>query len=172
VPADQDYEAGLQDALKPLSAAYRTVRMNTPCFGNRARFYFVGGAPWATTTFAKPELVRVGYVRFTRKDVDGFLARLHDQSWNQQEPPFAFGPKASADYRAAIRAENAAARADVQNVFSREDLMAGASIVKLILDNGNPSATVYFVRNGNYLFGYALAKFKDVQPAEEPAEPK
>jgi exopolyphosphatase/pppGpp-phosphohydrolase len=172
VPGDRDYEAGLQELLKSVTAAYRTVRMNTPCFGNRNRFYFVGGAPWATTTFSRPEMVRVGYVPFTRKDVEGFLARLHDQSWNQQEPPFDFAPKASADYRAAIRAENAAARADVQNVFAREDLMAGASLVKMILDNGNPSATDFFVRNGNYLFGYALAKYKDLQPEEAPADRK
>ena len=39
----------------------------------------------------------------------------------------------------------------------------------MILDNGNPSAHVFFVRNGNYLYGYALDKYKDIKIGEDVA---
>lgn len=163
VPAEQDFDTGLEAVVAKVAAGYRTLRMNTPCYGNRNRIYFVGGAPWAVTTFMQPESVRLGWVPFSRQDTETFIDRLRKGTWNQVEPTYSFGPTVGADARAAIRQESTAARAGVQNVFSREDLLAGASLVRMVQAQANPSAQFFFVRNGNYLFGYALEKFDDLR---------
>jgi hypothetical protein len=62
---------------------------------------------------------------------------------------------------AAIRKQALKDRADVQNVFVREDLLSGVSIMRAILNSSNPSAKIRFVRGGNYIYGYALEKFKN-----------
>jgi hypothetical protein len=160
---DVDYMAGLQSALRPVTAAYNTERMNTPCLGSRNRIYLIGGAAWATATFSRPEAALWGYVPLSRRDIDLFYDHLIDKSYNQTEPVFHFGPQLKAPQQERIKKANATDRAGVVEVFSREDLLAGVSIIRLILDQGNPSAHVWFVRNGNYLFGYALEKYKDLR---------
>jgi exopolyphosphatase/pppGpp-phosphohydrolase len=170
VAPEKDYDAGLQESLTKVAGAYRVSRMNTPCLGNRKRFYLVGGAPWATATYARPEAQGWGYVPLARQDVDGFFTSLRSGKWNQDEPRFTFDPKVTAAQQAKIRKDNLAERTNVQNVFGREDLMAGVSLIRTVLDEGNPKASVYFVRNGNYLFGYALGKFKDIQLAQAAPE--
>jgi hypothetical protein len=67
----------------------------------------------------------------------------------------------TAAQRAAIQHKIEEDRKKVMDTFSREDLMAGVSILRTIVDKGNASASVWFVRNGNYLFGYALKQYKD-----------
>ena len=58
-----------------------------------------------------------------------------------------------------IRATAKRDRAEVMNIFDREDLLSGVSIMKTVLDSGNPSAIVTFVRDGgNFLRGYVLEK--------------
>ena len=163
VASGGDYVAGLQKTLAPVTAAYNTERMNTPCLGSRNRIYLIGGAAWATATFARPEGALWGYVPLTRTDVDAFYQRLTDNSWNQGDPVFAFPRQTSALDRELTRKAHATDRAAVQNVFSREDLLAGVSIIRVILDQAKPSARVWFVRNGNYLFGYALEKYKGLR---------
>jgi hypothetical protein len=98
-----------------------------------------------------------------RPGIDDFLGQLRSGKWNQTEPRAVFDPKIPASQLDAIRKANETDRASVENVFSREDLIAGVSLLNTILDNANPSAKLYFVRNGNYLFGYALEKFKTLQ---------
>ena len=169
VPPGGDYLVNLQNTLKPVSEAYNNERMNTPCLGSRSRIYLIGGASWATATFSRPEAALWGYVPLARKDVDLFYKHLSDSSWNQIEPDFHFAPQVTQTQREKIKKANAADRADVQNVFSREDLLAGVSIIRLILDQGNPAARVWFVRNGNYLFGYALEKYKDLRFGQDAA---
>ena len=163
VPPGGDYVDGLQKALKPVSEDYNTERMNTPCLGSRSRIYLIGGAAWAAATYLRSEAALWGYVPLARRDIDLFYQHLTDGSWNQIEPEFHFDSKIPQARRDKIKKANAADRADVQNIFSREDLLAGASIIRLILDQGNPSARVWFVRNGNYLFGYALEKYRDLR---------
>src|SRR5262249_27009306 len=93
--ANPNYDAGLQSAMADISQAYRTERMNTPCLGNRKIFYFMGGAAWATATFAKPEAARRSFVKLARADVSFFVKSLHDEQWNQGDPQFHFAPKTS-----------------------------------------------------------------------------
>ena len=169
VPADNDYYTGLQESLKKVASAYRVERMNTPCLGSRTRIYFVGGAPWATATFSRPEAALWGYVPLAKRDIDGFLKSLRNGKWNQEAPRYTFEARVSPAKQAAIKKANQSDRSSVQNVFSQEDLLAGVSLIRMILDNGNPSAHVFFVRNGNYLYGYALDKYKDIKIGEDVA---
>lgn len=67
----------------------------------------------------------------------------------------------TAAQRAAIQHKIDEDREKVMGTFSHEDLMAGVSILRTIVDKGNSSASAWFVRNGNYLFGHALKQYKD-----------
>jgi len=155
-----DYPAALDTFVKTdVNPAYNLQRMNTPCLGGRDRIYAIGGAPWAVATFTVPEAALWGYVPLSRKQLDGFLSHLKDGTY-QNEPTFYFGPRVPEDQRQMVRSTNAADRKRVQDVFSKEDLLAGATLLKTILDQSKPSAQIWFVRNGNYLFGYALEKYR------------
>lgn len=171
VPQGTDFLTGLQNVLVQVRANYNTARMNTPCLGSRSKVYFIGGASWATATFAHPETALWGYVPLTRRDVDVFFDHLADGTWNQKEPQFYFAHSVTAKQKDEIRKAHLVDRQSVQNVFSREDLLAGVSLIRTIVDSGNPSAKIWFVRNGNYLFGYALEKYKDIRFDEDPSAP-
>lgn len=140
---------------------YDELRMNTPCLESRNMIYFSGGAAWATATFVHPEAALWGYVPLTRAEVENFARQLEDGSWNRTPPQLRFGPRITVTQRAEIQRKLDGDRKKVLDTFSREDLMAGVAIMRTILDKGNRSARVWFVRNGNYLFGYALKKYKD-----------
>ena len=142
--------------IKP---AYRKATLNNPCLANRGRIYWIGGAAWASATFTHPERATNAFVTMTRKELDGFLAKLKDGSWNANSPSLTFSKDTPESVRSSM---NAAALKDwkgVQNVFVREDLIAGVSLFRSILDSSNPNAKVIFVRNGNLLYGYALTRF-------------
>jgi hypothetical protein len=167
VPAG-DYTTNLPSFVaSTVAPAYNTQRMNTPCLGSRTRIYFIGGAAWAMTTFEHPEAALWGYVPIRLADVDDFLRHLSDGSWNQAPLQFHFGPNVTAAQQGPVRAAAAVAFKKVQDTFPREDLMAGASLLKLILTQGNPKAQARFVRNANYLFGYALDKFSGIKFASK-----
>jgi len=170
VPAGQDYAAALPVfAKQQVSPKYDEARMNTPCLESRSRIYLSGGAAWATATFVHPEAAAWGYVPLTRSDVDAFARRLADGTWNRP-PQFHFGAQVKPADRAAIQQRHAADRKKVEDTFSKEDLMAGVALIRLVLDKGNPAAKVWFVRNGNYLFGYALKQHEgDVRFGNESA---
>jgi hypothetical protein len=52
-------------------------------------------------------------------------------------------------------------RVDGDGGLCASGALAGATMCAAGLDKGNPSASAWFVRNGNYLFGYALKRYKD-----------
>jgi hypothetical protein len=136
--------------------------MDTPCLANRKRVYWSGGAAWATATFTHPEWALDGWVIISKADLNGFLARLESKTWNRGEMKITF-PTAkpqTPQMESKIRDQATKDRADVQNVFSREDLVSGVSIMKTILEVSNPTALVQFVRNGNFIDGYALEKYR------------
>ena len=160
-----DIKAGIESLAKDeVGPAYKVESMNEPCLANRQRIYWVGGAAWATASFSHPERALNGYVVIYRRDLETFLARLSDGTWNQKPLVFSFAKDTPVAEQNAIRAK---AQQDwtgdkgVQNVFVREDLLAGVSIMKSVLEASNPSAVIVFARNGNYIFGYALDKYKE-----------
>ena len=149
----------MTDQVRP---DYKKQSMDTPCLANRQRVYWSGGAAWATATFTHPEWALDGWVIISKTDLNGFLARLKDGTWNQGEMRITFpiAKPQTPQMQTKIRDQAAKDRADVQNVFSREDLVSGVSIMKTILEVSNPTALVQFVRNGNFIDGYALEQYR------------
>lgn len=163
-----DLNTGVESLMSDINAAYEKQSADIPCLRNRQRVYWTGGAAWATATFTHPERALNGWVVITKQDLDSFVAHLKDGTWNQKDPVFRFPKEVPSDPKlaaakkareAAIRTQALKDRADVQNVFVREDLLSGVSIMRAILNASNPSASVRFVRSGNYIYGYALEKF-------------
>jgi hypothetical protein len=172
-----DLNAGIASLVADVSASYEKQSRDVPCLRNRQRVYWTGGAAWATATFTHPERALNGWVVITKQDLDKFIARLKDGSWNQKDPVFPFSKEVPQDKQkaaakkareAAIRTQALKDRADVQNVFVREDLLTGVSIMRAILNSSNPSASVRFVRSGNYIYGYALEKYREGKQASLP----
>ena len=162
--------AGVESLMTDINAAYEKQSRDIPCLRNRERIYWTGGAAWGTATFTHPEKALSGWVMITSKDLDNFLAQLKAKTWNQKQPVFHFSTEVPTDPKkaaakkareAGIRKQALKDRADVQNVFVREDLLSGVSIMRAILNSSNPSAKIRFVRGGNYIYGYALEKFKN-----------
>jgi hypothetical protein len=174
---NSDIVPGVEALMIDINSAYEKQSRDIPCLRNRDRIYWTGGAAWATATFTHPEKALSGWVMITKQDLDSFLAQLKANTWNQKQPVFHFSkevptdPKKAAAKRAreaAIRKQALKDRGDVQNVFVREDLLSGISIMRAILNSSNPSGKIRFVRGGNYIYGYALEKFKKKSAALPP----
>ena len=159
VPPDREYLAGLQETLGQVAGLLKEERMNTPCIATRARTYLIGGSAWAVATYAHPEASLLVYVPLSRQDVEGLKRALRDGTWTTTQPRFAFDPGVPAEQQEAARKAHQASWTKVQGTYSREDLLAGVSLLGAVLESGNPSARLYFVRDANYLFGYALDRF-------------
>jgi hypothetical protein len=157
-----DVKSGIQQVIDDdVRPSFRKESMDAPCLRNRRLIYWSGGAAWATATFTHPESVHKAYVDLTKSDLERFLSSLADGTWNQKAPAYHFGDKTSEHERAAIREDAKKEQDNVMNIFAAEDLLAGVTIMKTVLDESNPAATVKFVRNGGYIYGYAKEQFKD-----------
>jgi hypothetical protein len=145
-----DYESALQSVLdRTVKPDYRRQTLNRPCLANRGRIYWIGGAAWAAATFLHPEHAANAYVEITRAELDQFLAKLKNRSWNATPPR---APAALQEWK------------DVQNVFAREDVLAGVAIFRSLLDLSNPNARILFARNGSFLYGHALSRYVERKP--------
>ena len=156
----RDVWDGIQQVMRDeVTPNYRQESMNTPCLTSRTDIYWTGGAAWAMATFMHPENALDEYVTFSRHDLDAFLSRLHDGSWNQKPLAYSFARDVSPAKREAIRQQAEKDRSDLVNrAFVREDLLSGVSIMKTVLGFSSPSAVIHFVRDSNYVYEYALVK--------------
>ena len=155
-----DLDAGISAVASDVTASYANQSRDVPCLRNRQRIYWTGGAAWATATFTHPEKEMSGWVTISKRDLDAFQASLKNGTWNQKKPVFLFPKDMPVEKQNAIRAKAAKERDDVQNVFVREDLLSGVAIMEAVLASSNPDSTLRFVRSGNFIYGYALEKFK------------
>jgi exopolyphosphatase/pppGpp-phosphohydrolase len=156
-----DIVAGVTSVMQDVTTQYEARSRDVPCLRNRERIYWTGGAAWATATFTHPERELSGWVTITHHDLDRFLAALKNGTWNQRHLVFNFPPDMPVARQNEIRAKAEKEWEDVQNVFVREDLLSGVSIMEAVLDASNPSASVHFVRSGNFIYGYALDIYKE-----------
>jgi exopolyphosphatase/pppGpp-phosphohydrolase len=154
-----DVAAGIKDLMKDISATYMKDSEDIPCLRNRQRIYWTGGAAWATATFTHPERALMPRLYITRKDLDAFLAKLTDGTWNQGAPQINYLKSATPAQQKKIREKAEKERQDVMNIFVREDLLSGVSIMKTVLDASNPSAILVFARESGFIYGYAEEKF-------------
>jgi len=155
-----DLNAGIDSVMGDVKSKYEAQSRDIPCLRNRPRIYWTGGASWATATYMHPEREMNGWVTITKKDLDTFLASLKDNTWNTKKHVYVFPEDMPKERQNAIRAKAAKEQEDVQNVFVREDLISGVSIMEAVLASSNPAASIHFVRSGNFIYGYALDKFK------------
>lgn len=163
-----DITMGIQKVMnEDVKPAYDKESMDTPCLRNRQRLYWTGGAAWATATFTHPERASRPYVVITKKDLDAFLAKLTDGSWSQKNLEFNFASDVPPARQKEIREKAEKDKGDVMNTFVREDLLSGVSIMKTVLESSNPSALLQFVRGGNFLYGYAMEKFKEDRDGDD-----
>jgi hypothetical protein len=166
-----DIAAGIQQLMRDeVGPAYDKASMDAPCLRNRERIYWTGGAAWATATFMHPQEELRPTVIITKRDLDTFLARLNDGSWNQRHFQYSFPKDTSPAIQKDIRSAAEKDRRRVMDTFVREDLLAGVSIMKTVLDSSNPSTVVRFIRDGgSFFYGYAAEKYPE-QRADERAE--
>jgi exopolyphosphatase/pppGpp-phosphohydrolase len=159
-----DIRAGIgqimRDEVRP---SYAKESMDIPCLRNRRSIYWTGGAAWATATMIHPERALYENARIARGDIDTFLARLFDGTWNQLDLKYKFPKGTSRDWQIKTRARAEAEKNDLMSTFIAEDIMSGVSIMKTILDVSNPSAEIFFARNGYYINSYVLEKYTEDQ---------
>jgi hypothetical protein len=156
-----DLNAGMDSVMTDVTHTYEAQSRDIPCLRNRDRIYWTGGAAWATATYAHPESALSGWVVITKRDLDSFLVNLKNGTWNQKKRTVALPNDMPIEKQNAIRARAAEdwnGDHGVMNTFVREDLLSGVSIMEAVLSSSNPSATIRFVRNGGFLYGYALGQ--------------
>jgi hypothetical protein len=162
----QDIPAGIEQLMhEEIGPAYTKHALDIPCLSNRQRIYWTGGASWATATLMHPEAALESYVVISHKDIETFLARLTDRSWNQRKLSYSFPKDMALEVQNKIRGKAEKERDDVMNTFVREDLLSGVSIMKTVLDISNPSAVLIFARESGFLYGFGLEKFEQRQEA-------
>jgi exopolyphosphatase/pppGpp-phosphohydrolase len=155
----EDVVDGVQQLMKQVADKYATDSEDIPCLRNRQRIYWTGGAAWASATFMHPDKALSARVSITRHDLDAFLASLKDGTWNQRKPVLTFPKEMSTGRQAKIRARAESDRQDVMNVFVREDLLSGVSLMKTVLESSNPSASIVFGRESGFIYGVAVQKY-------------
>ena len=133
--------------------ALRDISSRLPGVMNRKKVFWIGGAGWSLATFMRPDQGARDFVRLERSDVRRFLGALNDRSWANYRP----SAKASAKARAVFEKDSAR----VVEVFSRDNLLAGVSLFDAFLNDRGVDGPIYFVRSGQWIMGYAAAKFAD-----------
>jgi hypothetical protein len=148
-----DYIVALNSLIKnKVLSDYMKSVLEKPALANRKRIYWIGGAGWATSTFTHPERVEKDFVYVNAKDQASFYSMLQNNEWlDRKVTPANVGGK--------VVAEKAnAAMQNVRDTFTREDLMAGLSIIRALMTVSPQGSDLIFCRNGNWIFGYAQEK--------------
>ena len=148
-----DYIVALNSLIKSkvLNDYLKTVR-EKPALANRKRIYWIGGAGWATSAFTHPERAEKDFIYINSKDLTSFYTILQNNEWLERKAtPAKVGGKAVAE-----KANDAMQK--VRDTFTREDLLAGVSIIRGLLTVSPQGSELIFCRNGNWIFGYALEK--------------
>lgn len=112
-------------------------------------FMLVGGAAWAMSTLMHPEN-QTSYAPLSRQDLSDYYAKI------SEDPQQLLNPDLSHITDPKLKAKAEKEIASVKNVFTLENLQAGARILKMVAD-ANPfgAAQIYFAREGNWAYGLA-----------------
>ncbi len=142
--------------------AFRDASARAPGMGNRKKVIWIGGAAWSTATFMRPDQSLRAFVRLDRTDVKRFMGGLNDRTWSNHKP----SAKASAKVQAAF--DKDAAR--VLDIFTRDNLLSGVGLFDVFLNDRGVEGPVHFARQGQWLMGYAAARFADEVWSDEALE--
>jgi exopolyphosphatase/pppGpp-phosphohydrolase len=118
-----------------------------PEMPKRDPVYLSGGVIWAVAIASHPTDMRA-FIRLTVKDVEAFEARLLAES-KYPEPDLS----AVKDEKALQRARDEIARA--RKVYTPEQMLAGAEVLKSVLQELGPEKHTFFARHGH--LGWLLA---------------
>lgn len=119
---------------------------------NRDAVYWIGGVAWATATYARPDLADKAVVNITRSNLEEFLIALEKDTWKSRSAPSGMDATTLAAWEKDW--------ASVQKIFARERLIAGVTLMKVMLSDGIYRESVTFPRYGQWLFGYSVELFK------------
>lgn len=125
----------------------------SPGLTNKRKVFWIGGAAWSTATFMRPDQGTRNFVKIEESDISKFITALNDKTWVSYKP----SRKASAKARAVFEKDSS----KVVEIFSRDNLLSGASLFESFLSNRGVDGPVHFVRNGNWIMGYAASRFSD-----------
>lgn len=123
-----------------------------PVIRKHRYFLLVGGAAWAMSTLLYPE-EQGAYVRLSSQDMKDYFQRL------ASNPDAMLNPDLGKITDLKLREKASKQVEIVKKVFNLENLLAGASLLKLVAENdpfGN--AEIYFAREGNWAYGLAEAQ--------------
>lgn len=122
----------------------------------RNNVYWIGGAAWATATYARPDQADKAIVKITRTDLEDFLIALEKDTWKNREAPAGMSESAKLAWEKDW--------GNVKKIFSRERLIAGVTLMKVMLSDGIYREDVTFPRYGQWLFGYSVEFYKIASP--------
>lgn len=143
-------QAVIDSEIRP---AFRRIASKEPRMLNYRTLYWIGGTAWATSTFIAPDKAARRFVPMNTDEIAEFRKSLEAKTW--------------ADSRPSILASGRAKRAfekdskSVQDIFTRDNLIAGHGIVKMIIEDSARKTPIIFARYGNWIFGYVQEKFSD-----------
>jgi hypothetical protein len=121
-----------------------------PAIARKRHLVLVGGAAWAMTTLTKPE-DQSAYVKLNMADIRDFYARL------VADPAKFMNPDLSQIADPKAREAAAKSVADVNKVFTPDNLVAAARLLKMVADYTPVGGTqqVWFAREGSWAYGLA-----------------
>lgn len=138
--------------LEKIIPKFHEDAKNHPSVLKRTSVYWIGGAAWATATFSHPDSADKPIVTISRSDIDDFLVALEKDTWKSRQAPSKMTEAAQAAWNKDW--------ASVQKIFTRERLIAGVTLMKVMLSDGMYRDSVTFPRYGQWVWGYGLEVFK------------
>jgi hypothetical protein len=151
---DGDFYTSLKTTINTIiRPALRNTSSKLPGLMNKKKVFWIGGAAWSTATFMKPDQGTRDFVKIEESDISRFITALNDKTWVSYKPSRNASPKA----RAVFERDSA----KVVEIFSRDNLLSGVSLFESFLSNRGVDGPIYFVRNGNWIMGYAASRFSD-----------
>lgn len=149
-----DFHTPLKTTINTIiRPALRDTSSKLPGLMNRKNLFWIGGAAWSTATFMQPDQGARDFVKIEKSDISRFITALNDKTWVSYAP----SPKALPITRTIFERDSA----KVMEIFSRDNLLSGVSLFEAFLSNRGVDGPIYFVRNGNWIMGYAASRFRD-----------
>ncbi|MBV8588309.1 MAG: hypothetical protein JO308_18645 [Verrucomicrobia bacterium] len=160
VRGDTNFLIKADDLHGELLEAVRTQTQLNPGLQNKPRLYLSGGIVWALVTLLKPTDSSI-LVKLSVADIDTFCQKATDDPMTLLNPDINESSSSSdSDSANTSKAQTEIAR--VGTVFSENQLMAGAIILKTLRDECyfQRKTAIYFSRNGLYAtaIGYVISK--------------
>jgi hypothetical protein len=131
--------------------AFKSSIAGKPIVMSRSNVVMIGGTVWGMSTFLHPDKVRRKIVRFGDEEFGRFRTMLENRSWSEVKT----GVFSSKMTQETFMRDSKA----VMEIFTRDNLVAGTSLLKMVLDERSAKGPVYFARQGNWLYGYVQDRF-------------